>query len=166
MMIKLQVLFFISLASACSDRHIVQTDKKSENIEIQSKISIEDSVTEIVKFEDTLIIKGVCVVLFSPDSTKVRQLKNNYGLENFYIMADDNLWYLSQAREFLQSNEMKIVETKTKTIQFIDSTGNKTEVLISNLDVSWGCILFDGRNAPKHVGLVGISEHYFNYFSL
>ena len=156
---KLQILIFIAM-SACSDKQVVINEKVLEKVEIKSRFS----VTEVLQSNDSIIIKGACAVLFSPDSIKINHLKSLYGEDNFYILTDDNLWYLSEARQFLQSKKIRIVETEKERIQFIQSNGRKIDVNISNTDTSWGYILFDGKKEPIKFDLIEIVGNHAKYF--
>jgi len=73
--------------------------------------------------EDTLIVNQVCAVLFHPDSVGIEKLKKENNEEDFYTIADDNLYYIAGAREYLEERSIRTIDTNKRFLRFIKING-------------------------------------------
>ncbi|MEB3799818.1 hypothetical protein INQ45_01585 [Flavobacterium columnare] len=106
-----------------------------------------------------LIIKDKCAVIYNPDSIKISKAKK-IDEENFYVSADDAMFYISESRDFLKSKKIKIIETESRIIDF--KINNK---LVKNINLNsdekyWGIILFDGKNIPAEIDMSDIKIEF------
>ena len=106
-----------------------------------------------------LIIKDKCAVIYNPDSFKILAAKK-INEENFYVSADDAMFYISESREFLKSKKVKIIETESRFIDF--KTNNKlvTTINLNSDNKFWGIILFDGKNMPAEIDMTDIKMEF------
>jgi len=101
-----------------------------------------------------LVIKEPCAVLYWPDEAKIERLKKKGNEEGFYTVADDNMYYVAQSREYLKKHKIKSIDSHAGTFRFVPVAG-PAFVLDRRADkYSWGLILFDGRHAPREADLV------------
>jgi hypothetical protein len=111
---------------------------------------------------DNLIIKDKCAVIYNPDSIKITQAKK-IDEENFYVSADDAMFYISESRNFLKQKKIRIIETESRIIDFkINNKLVKTFNLNSN-NKFWGIILFDGKNIPAEIDMTDIKMEFEKY---
>lgn len=113
---------------------------------------------------DTLIIAETTAILFHPDSLLIEELKREKGLEDFYFIAEDAMWYVAQSREFLEERGIKIVDTEMKFVKFKFDNGRTTTLQTDSLEPIWGLILFNGEKQPMVTYPVDVSYDYELYF--
>ncbi|HJS01701.1 MAG TPA: hypothetical protein VJ780_12280 [Flavobacterium sp.] len=113
---------------------------------------------------DTLIIKSKCAIIYESTEKNIEKRKKEIGEEKFYLGADDFLFYLNEANEYLESKEIKIITTENdKILKFVSD--NK-KVTIINLDLEKdmvGVYLFNSKQAPKKINIMDISDEFESY---
>lgn len=131
---------------------------------IQQKI--DQVPTELIKFNsDTLIIDKKSAVLYAPDSLQIEKQKA-ISEQDFYTVADDNLYYMHGAREFLDSIKVTILDARDKRfLKFISSDKTQQIIKLDTLKELWGIYLFDPAKKPKQADILSITEEYNNYFN-
>ena len=107
----------------------------------------------------TLVVKSRCAIIFEPDSTKIRINKTD-NEEAFYTAADDAMFYISKARDFLKTKDIKIVQTDSRIINLYSNNQ-----MIAHIDLNkqlnlWGTILFNGSDSPTIGNLIEIESDY------
>lgn len=87
------------------------------------------------------------VVLFvSPDSTAVEALKTRLG-EDFYVVADDAMWYRSEAFTLLDSLAIPHEMVDAGPVRF--RVGGKLQRYEwTDVEASWYAVLYDGSRPP------------------
>ena len=155
-------VFLMVLFQSCST-----PDKKGN----QTKKSIPDTLDQPQKDEprgkvsDTLIIDKKAAVFFQPDSIQIEKREKEIGEENFYIGADDYLFYMHTANDFLDSLKFPILEIKDKKyLWFINADKSQTIIKLDTLPELWGIYLFDPSKRPKLVDMTIIDEEYKSYY--
>jgi short-subunit dehydrogenase len=114
---------------------------------------------------DTLIVNTKAAIFFFQDSTQIELRKKNINVEDFYVGADDAMYYLSVAREFVDSVKLnKIEPTQEKFIKFIDSNKIQTLIKIDTLKALCGVYFFEPSKQPYLINLTMPEEEYKNYF--
>ena len=97
-------------------------------------------------------------MLYRPDVGKIDRLKRRGKEEDFYTIADDQMFYLAQTRTYLEKRRIKIVETSSPTFRFVSRTGPAFLIDRRADRYAWGLLLFDGRHAPREADLVAPDE--------
>lgn len=142
----------------------------TEKIESKDTITVQHLITEIkskvTESGDSLIIQGICAVLYIPDSIKISKIKQQSSEQDFSISVDDNSWYLAKARKFLREQGVNVVDTKKKQIVFLKDNGKRTVFSTDNPELDWGFLLFDGVREPVHGDLIDAEDVYVQYFSI
>lgn len=168
---KSALITFIMLFQISCNQKVEQsvTDTNNQNgihkknVELQNE-EISENIISIKSKNDTLVIENRCAIIYEPTEKNIKKRKKEVGEENFYIGADDYLFYLNESNKYLESQKIKIVLTKNnKVLKFI-STDNS--VIIINLELEkeiWGIYLFDSNQKPKRIDMTSIEEEYKEY---
>lgn len=138
---------------------------------IESQKTFEDSLnidknspTAITKF-DTLAVDKKAAVFYWPDTTQIAKRKKEIGEENFYVGADDYLYYMHTSHDFLDSIKLTILDAKDKKyLKFIRSDKSQTVIKLDTLPELWGIYFFDPNKGQKLVNMTMIDEEYKVYF--
>ena len=93
-------------------------------------------------------------------------MKKDFGEEDFYTIADDNIYFESEADEFLEQKKVKVVYPNTRYLKFISATSKEFCIdTKSKSKPGWFTILFDpNRESPILVHPIDIVEDYERYF--
>ncbi len=137
----------------------ISCDKKEkktlDNIQISKKVT------------DTIIIKSICAVIFEPSEISIVKLKNEGGEENFYIAADDYLFYLNESNKFIEKQGIKIVQTKNdKILKFVSNDKTETIINLNSENEIWGIYLFDPKLKPKKIDMTSTEEEIKKYIKI
>ncbi len=143
------VIFFI----ACNKKEKKSIkNRTSENIEISKKIT------------DTLRITNKCAVIFEPTANSIDKQKKEVGEEDFYISADDYLFYLNESNKFLEKQKIKIAHTKNdKILKFVSNDKSETIIKLNSEKETWGIYLFDPKRKPKKIDMTTTEEEFKKY---
>jgi len=107
------------------------------------------------------LISATCAIIISPTNKKIEKLKSE-NKDDFYTIADDNLYCISNARIFLDSIKVKTYEVEAiGTLQFKFENGNISTIDLNKFD--WGILLFDGKTNPKEIDMTVIEDEYQKY---
>src|SRR5690606_6040410 len=108
-------------------------------------------------------------IFVSPTNKQVEELKQKHG-EDFYTIADDNLWYQNEAFELLDSMQISIVnfDKEATHLKLINLDSNEWILNLRQKDApSWNIILFDNSKTPKIVSSIDVNEELIlEYFKL
>jgi len=114
---------------------------------------------------DTLIINTVSAVFTEPDSLQIDARKKAAGDDDFYAGADDYMFHLNSAHEFLKSIKLKTVIAKDKKfIKFVSSDNTAHLIRLDTLPELWNVYLFDPKKKAKQIDITVIDEEYTSYF--
>lgn len=98
-----------------------------------------------------------CVILIYPTEAQIERMKNDYGEEDFYIVADDNNWYQQKAAEIIDSLGIKRIIASE---QYLILKGeNKTwtlDIRRNNLP-SWNLVFFKRAREPQIISTVSLN---------
>ncbi len=115
--------------------------------------------------KDTLIVNTKAAIFFIQDSTQIELRKKSTNEDDFYVVADDAMYYLSLAREFVHSIKLNKIElSNEKFIQFIEGNKNRTLIKIDTLKALCGVYFFESSQKPYLIDLTNPKEEYRNYF--
>lgn len=109
------------------------------------------------------IISSPCAIILLPDDRKTDSLKNLYG-DDFYTMSDDNLYYISRAREFLDSLKIPVIDTLSAgSLRFKIPT---TEIIDIQLDrFVFAILLFNGKDSPVAAEIADFEKSFHQYMN-
>lgn len=129
-----------------------------------SAITVRDRVEEKEFPAADTIIKTPCAVIINPSSHTIDSLKK-VNEEDFYIAADDNMFYMAQAMNFLDSMQVKMVYKDSEgTLAFQWAGGQSTGMNLSKL--YWRVLLFNGKTKPIEADITSLHSEFENYMSV
>jgi hypothetical protein len=114
--------------------------------------------------DDALIVSEKCGIFYSPNDTMINEMKDK-SEEDFFIIADDNMYYLSEARTYIESAGLNTINTDQRIIHFKKSDGQTIVMDLDVLDYYWGLILFDPDKDPVDADIVEIEPFFKDYFN-
>lgn len=128
-------------------------NKKNENTEIaKNKI-------------DTIIIKNQIAIIIEPTDKQIDKRKKAVGEEDFYIGADDYMFYLNESIETFRKNKLKVLNIKNgKIIKFEMENGNNAILELNDEDELWQIYLFEPKLKPKKIDMTDSENEYKTYF--
>ncbi|MEH0155190.1 hypothetical protein V6R21_13675 [Limibacter armeniacum] len=110
-----------------------------------------------------------CAIFISPSDAQIEKMKNEYGEEDFYVVADDQNFYTYQANQLLDSLQVKVISIPSGRINLISAKQH----LNWKLDTSkkgapdWNLIIFNTNKPPKIISMVDITaEEIKAYFEI
>jgi GTP cyclohydrolase III len=128
-------------------------NKKNDNAEI-SKNGI-----------DTIVVKNQTAIIIEPTNKQIEKRKKEVGAEDFYIGADDYMWYLNESTETFRKNKLNVLNIKNgKTIKFEMQNGNNAILELNGEDELWQIYLFDPKLKPKKIDMTDSENEYKTYF--
>ena len=126
------------------------SQKKDIPVQLHSN-QVKDEITE------------PCAIVISPTDTKIDSLKKANG-DDFYVVADDNLFYIGLARQLLDSLKTKTIDKEaTGLLTFKQQNGAYTTIDLSAF--YWGIILFNGRDEPLESYITNFESEYTKYMT-
>ena len=141
---------------------IEKSIKKDEKVVQNRKTSKEILISE--NKSDTLIVEKITAIIYSPTESSVEKRMKEVREEDFYNGADDYLFYLSESKNIIEKQKIKIVRTKNnKILKFISSDKSVTLVKLNLEDELWGIYLFDPKLKPKKINMTDTEEEVKNY---
>lgn len=115
--------------------------------------------------EDTLIITTKCAVRIDLDTIQLDKLREKNGEDNFYIGADDNVYYSYIADSVLKAKDMVVVANKKqKYLKFVRNNGAATLIKIDTLPQPSNYYFFEPGKAPYQPDITDIKAEYQRYF--
>jgi len=112
---------------------------------------------------DFVIITHNCGIFISPNSIDIEKMKKEYGEEDFYTVADDNMYYDNEASKFLDSVQYKCIYPKARYLKF---TVNNETICIdtkSRFKSGWLRILYSVNNKPIIFNSIDIEQVFHDY---
>jgi hypothetical protein len=97
------------------------------------------------------------IVLFvGPDTLEARRLHQRLG-DDFYVTADDAMWYRAAAYELLDSMKIPYLEVRRDSARFVVD-GKPQLVTWAGVDRAWFAIVYDGTTEPTIVADVDLRD--------
>lgn len=128
----------------------------------QNKLHTDTEQTTLKS--DTLIVDKWAAVFVEPDSLRIEKRKKEIGEEDFYIVADDYLFYMYKSYEFLDSIKLTIITTKgEKFIKFVHHDKMQQIIQLDTIPELWNIYLFEPKSKAKKIDMTNIEEEYKNY---
>jgi hypothetical protein len=84
------------------------------------------------------------VIGISPDSIQIKEMKKEYGEDDFYTVADDVMWYNGQMLEVIESLKIEYVHTDKRLVR-IKTPKDQIEIDNDTSRVKWRYIYFNGK---------------------
>ena len=114
---------------------------------------------------DTVVIKNQTAIIIEPTDKQIEKRKKEVGEEDFYIGADDYMWYLNESTETFRKNKLNVLSIKNgKIIKFEMENGNNAILELNGKDELWQIYLFDPKLKPKKIDMTDSENEYKTYF--
>ncbi|WP_310381808.1 hypothetical protein [Flavobacterium sp.] len=164
------IIFLILSLISCNQKEeqpLRETNNQNgileKHIELQNGKISKNKIFEKNE-NDTLTIKNTSAIIYEPTGKSIEKRKKEVGEEDFYIGADDYLFYLNDSNKYLESQKIKIVMTKSdKVLKFISTDKSVTIIKLELEKEIWGIYLFDPKQKPKRIDMTAIAEEYKKY---
>jgi len=107
-----------------------------------------------------------CAVVLYPSDEEISEMKEAYGEEDFYIVADDSNWYLGMAIAMLDSLGIKMATVHGDSLKFKGESGRWDFDIKKDSLSGWNIILFSRTKGPRLISTVDITvDEIRDYFS-
>ncbi|MFC0517457.1 hypothetical protein ACFFGT_24815 [Mucilaginibacter angelicae] len=106
-----------------------------------------------------------CAVITQADISAINRQKKQSG-DDFYVGADDDVYYSGVSEEFLHGKHVKVLYTdhKTRYVKFIKNNGTSSMLKLDTLPGVFNIYLFKPSTAPYHADMTTIEDEYKRYF--
>lgn len=113
--------------------------------------------------QKTLKIKEKAVVIVMPSNDRINQLKKESASDDeFSVIVEDGLYYLDQAKIFLNKKNIKTIKINSSDhIKFLEN-GRFKKFDIKEL--SWDIIFYMPKKSPKQIDITDIENEFQKYF--
>ncbi len=150
------IILTVFLINACG-----QTSNKRENGPRLNQDTIELKKANSTRSETEDFISTSCAIIISPTDQKIDSMKKADG-DDFYTVADDNLFYLATARQYLDSTKTKTIQKEAKgSVKFKLKNG---EIIDKNLsEYYWKILLFNGQAKPIEADITDFNSVFDRY---
>lgn len=100
------------------------------------------------------VIDQPAIVYIRASENQIAKMKEDYGEEDFYTVADDNGFYVSQYSQMLDSLPYSVIRPDTRYLLF--KWENESMLIDTEKDgnptcLCWDYVMFNSREAPKLV---------------
>ena len=104
--------------------------------------------TVYAQFDTEGDINTDVVVFVSPDSTGIERLKTEHGEEDFYVIADDEMYYRSIAYDLLDSLGVAYTFVERRPLRFVVD-GEASEYTWSDVEANWFVVVYEADKEPR-----------------
>ncbi|UZR95295.1 hypothetical protein [Chondrinema litorale] len=143
-----------------------QSGFDSNNLE--SYLRLENYLTKSDDIDNT--INYTCAVFISPSEIKINEIKNECTQEDdFFVIADDNIYYAYNASELVNSLKIKTVDLTSGTVKFTNPKNKESWILNTEKAGApgWNIILYKPGRKPAFKSSIDLSEAEIKtYFGL
>jgi hypothetical protein len=105
--------------------------------------------------------EGPIAIFIDPTDEEIEAMKKDNSEEDFFAIADDNIYFNSQAMEFLKQRNIPYCFTTDESHKFITSDNKRYSM---NKECSYWClILWNGKSEPVSASAIDMFM-YESYF--
>jgi|GEM_PF-1208143 len=161
--------------TACADNSLssaASSSKPVDSIAELDTVAKRDTAKQIpaiepiaVKANDTIVIGTKAAIFIRPNAARIEKEKRKGDEEGFATTANDYLYYMATAQEFLDSVKVPVVDVSNE--KFIRFTANNKKgqlIEVSKLPELWSIYLFEPGKKAKQVDMTMVEEEYGSYF--
>ena len=162
------ILFALLTLISCNkkENHREENLKETKTISGKKNENRKAENTETSKnVIDTIIVKSQIAIIIEPTEKQIEKRKKEVGEEDFYIGADDYMWYLNESTETFRKNKLNVLNIKNdKIIKFEMENGNNAILELNKKNELWQIYLFDPKLKPKKIDMTDSENEYKTYF--
>lgn len=113
--------------------------------------------------QKNITLKERAAVIVYPSNEKLKQLKKESASEDEYgVIVEDALYYLTNAKIFLKSKKIKTIVVKgSDQVKYLENNVAK-KIDIKNL--SWDIVFYMPKKKPKQIDITDVEKECQNYF--
>lgn len=113
--------------------------------------------------QKNITLKERAAVIVYPSDEKLKQLKKESASEDEYgVIVEDALYYLTNAKIFLKSKKIKTIVVKgSDQVKYLENNVAK-KIDIKNL--SWDIVFYMPKKKPKQIDITNVEKEYQHYF--
>jgi hypothetical protein len=142
-----------------TDKPVLASDKK---------ITINPKPTQRVSLAkgNTFTVASTAAVFTILDTTEIQKRHKASTDEEFYTGADDQVFYISEAKTFLKKQPVKIIEIDPayKYLEFKQPNGIIHKIKLDTVAFIFNLYLFDPKKQPQNVDMMDMEAEYKKYF--
>ncbi len=161
---------FLAFFTLISCNQII--NHKEDNLDSVTTIlekKVENNKNDTVEISknriDTIVVKNQTAIIIEPTDKQIEKRKKEVGEQDFYIGADDYIWYLNESYEIFRKNKLNVLNIKNdKIIKFEMKNGNNTILELNGESELWQIYLFDPNLKPKKIHMTDSENEYKTYF--
>jgi hypothetical protein len=88
------------------------------------------------------------------------------GEEEFRMGADDYIYYVNTSAEFLEKQDLPVLDAKNKKyLKFVLADNQVQVIKLDTLEELWGIYLFDPKKKAYAADITVIEEEYKTYYN-
>lgn len=118
-----------------------------------------DSITP----QDQLFDERVVVFLLA-DSAELATMRQEHGEEDYYVVADDMMWYRAEAWDWVEQRGIPIVWLEGRPPLRFRVAGATREFDFTDVEASDVVVLYDTDREPLAVAPIEVAERAAAYF--
>lgn len=113
--------------------------------------------------QKNITLKERAAILVYPSNEKIKQLKKESASDDEYgVIVEDALYYLTNAKIFLKSKKIKTIVVKgSDQVKYLENNVAK-KIDLKNL--SWDIIFYMPKKKPKQIDITDVEKECQNYF--
>lgn len=164
------VVLFICFASCTTSAGEEKKISDTLSTEVLTTTGNRDSLSKPLaasnpgRSPDTVSIEHAGAVFFSPDSAAIEKRKKEVGEEDFYIGADDYMYYMHLSHDYLEKQDLPITMVKTNQVIKFESPGQSEVIRLATLPELWGVYLFQPGKPVHFADILDMEAEYKKYF--
>jgi hypothetical protein len=114
---------------------------------------------------DTLIIDSTAAVFTIVESAEIEKRKKKYG-DDFYTGADDFVFASSEAHNYLEKQNIKIIDANGRQfLKFVKADKSAVVIRLDTVSQLFNLYLFNPAKAPVNADMTNVEAEYKKYFS-
>ena len=98
-------------------------------------------------FQEIKLTENTVVGIW-PDSIEIETLKNEFGEDDFYTVADDIMWYNAKMLEKLDSLDIAYISTDSHLVRIL-TPKDQLEINKDTMQNKWSYFYYDGNTTTQ-----------------
>ena len=160
----------VSCSSPKNDKAAIgQPDTSQQQTLAKDIKNAEDTVMSAVSAAQEAIpqmpsktFRGGVGVMVYPSDKQVDSLQEK-NPDDFMTAADDNMFYMSQAKEYLEMIHMSVERISTDTL-LVFETESGQKFPINMRKELWAMVIFDGMHSPQQIDITNVRKECEKYY--
>lgn len=143
-----------------SQRQIL-TDDSIKNVKDSAK-QVFSVVQEKRLQMPTKVFRGDVGVMVYPSDKQVDSLQRQQQ-DDFMTAADDNMFYMSQAKDYLEMIHTSVARISTDTLLIFETESGQKFPMNMRKEL-WAMVIFDGVHTPRRIDITNVQKECEKYY--